>query len=118
MVEAGEACIARTIPHWRKTTTVSGTLRPSWRDAMSDLAQNRTTMSHPFLCRVADAGQGTHRHAPTVGVGNWPRDGIAGEGTREGAASQAGGQQRQLTPTPVVRSAGASCSARSPSPAA
>ena len=34
------------------------------------------------LCRFADAGQGTHRHAPTAGVGNWPRDGIAGDGTR------------------------------------
>ena len=34
----------------------------------------------PLLCRVADAGQGTQRHAPTAGVGNWPRDEIAGGG--------------------------------------
>ena len=32
------------------------------------------------MCRVADAGQGTLPHAPTAGVGNWPRDEIAGDG--------------------------------------
>ena len=31
----------------------------------------------PHLCRVADAGEGTQIHAPTAGVGNWPRDEIA-----------------------------------------
>jgi hypothetical protein len=43
---------------------------------------------------------------------------ISREAAYNSPTSQAGGQQRQLTPTPVVRSAGASCSARSPSPAA
>jgi hypothetical protein len=31
---------------------VAGTLRPSWRDAMSGLLQNRTNTSQPFLTRT------------------------------------------------------------------
>ena len=42
--------------------SAAGTLRPSRRDAMSDLLQNRTTTSHPFLTPI--------RPLPTAGNGS------------------------------------------------
>ena len=41
---ARQSIVASALP-------ANGTLRPSWRDAVSDLLQSRTTTSQPFLIR-------------------------------------------------------------------